>query len=903
MNTVSSHNRAVFAAACAARPPPPPLATVARAAAALAAAGRVLTRVPVAAAASVHLATAPLPAPPARLGRLYATAVSHEAAFFDAAGAAPLSRHLRALVVDFDDTLTVRDSTRDVIGAALAAAPSQAARTAKEATRDALVAQYVREREAVFEAHLPPPGTPFDGATVATFLTALSSFDRTANARAFASGLLTGATPSSLAIAGAAVPLRPGAAVALAAAVGAGVPVGVLSVSWSTDLVVAALTTAGVPAPTRGAWPPTPLAAGPGVVVTANDVEAGGASVARRVECADDKASSLAALTANDDIDDSGVVVYVGDAPSDVGALLAADVGIVIGESATTRRVLAALAIPLAPLAAAPADFGKRDAGAIPTLYHAAGWDEVAAFLFGALNTPPPTPPSPPPRLLSIAGSDSGGGAGIQADIKTAAALGVYAATALTAVTVQNTRGVAAIHPLPPATVASQISAVLDDVGTDAIKSGMLGTAEIVAAVAAELGARRSCGTLPPFVLDPVLVATSGDALASTGVADAVRTLLLPLATVVTPNVAEAAALLGRKESDLLSLAARVAAAADLVSLGATWALVKGGHADDGATVVDVLHDGTRARLLRSHRVDTRASHGTGCTLASALASGLARGLSVPAAAAAAKAYVTGALAASAGVGEALGAGPQWPMNHAFATTDWRRPAAAWPVAAPTDYRLYVVTDPALDAAAGRTAAAGVAAAVKGGATIVQVRAKDASPASLVEDATACVAAAGAAAPVLVNDRVDAALGAGAAGAHVGQSDLPAPAARTALGHGRLLGVSVKTPEQAVAAQAAGADYVGAGAVFPTGTKDATVIGLAGLAAIAAAIHIPVVAIGGINATNAGACIRAGAAGVAVVSAVFGEVDVAAAAARVRAAVDAALEEQEADYEAEAACG
>lgn len=886
------------------RPPPPtPLATVARAAAALAAAGRALTRVPVA-KAPAHLAAAPLPAPPARLGRLYATAVAHEAAFFDAAGARPLNRRLRALVVDFDDTLTVRDSTRDVIGAALAAAPSPSARTAKEATRDALVAQYGRERESVFEAHLPPPGSPYDGAKVAAFLTALSTFDRAANARAFASGLLTGATPASLAAAGAAVPLRPGAAAALAAAVGKGVPVGVLSVSWSTDLVLGALTTAGVPTPTRGSWPVAPLAAGPGVIVTANDVEAGGESVARRVECADDKAAALASLTANDDNNNSGAVVYVGDAPSDVGALLAADVGIVVGDSATTRRVLTALAIPLAPLATAPADFGRRrkEAAAPPTLYHAAGWDDVAAFLFGGSTAAPPPPPTPP-RLLSIAGSDSGGGAGIQADIKTAAALGVYAATALTAVTVQNTRGVAAIHPLPPSTVASQIAAVLDDVGADAVKTGMLGTAEIVAAVADELNLRRARGILPPFVLDPVLVATSGDALAATGVADAVCTLLLPLATVVTPNVAEAAALLGRKESDLFPLAARVAAAADLVSLGAAWALVKGGHADDGASVVDVLHDGVRPRLLRGRRVDTRASHGTGCTLASALASGLARGLSVPAAAVSAKAYVSGVLAASAGVGEALGGGPQWPMNHAFATTDWRRPAAAWPVATPPDYRLYVVTDPALDAAAGRTAAAGVAAAVRGGATIVQVRAKDASPASLVDDAIACVAAAGSSAPVLVNDRVDAALGAGAAGAHVGQSDLPAPAARTALGHGRLLGVSVKTAAQAVAAQAAGADYVGAGAVFPTGTKEASVIGLAGLAAIAAAVHIPVVAIGGINADNAGACIRAGAAGVAVVSAVFGEADVAAAAARVRGAVDAALEEQEEEEDAEAACG
>jgi len=816
----------------------------------------------------------------------------HEVAFFD--GAIGGGRKLpRALVVDFDETLTAADTTSLVVAAALANAPTPEAKAKLEGLRDALVARYVEERDALFAAALPSPSLPtFDPAATATFLARLSEFDRAANARVFESGLLAPSTAAALAAAGAAAALRPGAAAALRAAVAAGVPTGVLSVSWSADLILGALAAARAPPASRAPWPAAPLTTASSIAVLANDVATSigagaGSAAGRRVECADDKAAALTALTAT--LPGAGPVIFVGDSPSDLGALLAADVGVVIGDGGSLRRAAAALGVLLRPLAAAPADHASIHPG---TLLTAVDWDEVAAFALGGRRGGGPA--RCPPLVLSIAGSDSGAGAGLQADLKTATALGAYAATAVTAVTVQTTGGVRGVHAVPAATVRAQVDALLDDLDIGAVKTGMLATVENVEAVAAALRVRRERGeAVPPLVVDPVLASTSGDALAAGAVADAIKTHLFPRATVVTPTLGEAAALLGTPGADLTAPGAAEAAAAALAAAGPAWVLVKGGHGV-GDDSVDVLAgaDGSLS-LLAAPRVATPVSHGTGCTLATALAVGLARGLCVADAAAAAKAFVTAALTAAAAAPR-VGRGPQWPMNHAFATEPWGSEDRLWPPGAPADYRLYAVTDPALDAAANRAVGDAVAAAVAGGATVVQVRAKDASVASLVADAAAAVAAAGGNAPVLINDRADAALAARAAGAHVGQSDLPATAARTVLGPLRLLGVSVKTPAEALAAQAAGADYVGAGAVFPTGTKlGAGVIGLEGLRAVCDAVTIPVVAIGGVTEANAASAIRAGAEGVAVVSAIFAGADVEGATRRLRAVVDAALAERD----------
>jgi hydroxymethylpyrimidine/phosphomethylpyrimidine kinase len=255
-------------------------------------------------------------------------------------------------------------------------------------------------------------------------------------------------------------------------------------------------------------------------------------------------------------------------------------------------------------------------------------------------------------RVLSVAGSDSGGGAGIQADIKTVTALGAYAATAVTALTVQDTHGVHAIHPVPPAFVQAQMRAVLEDIGADAIKTGMLGDAATIEAVCAVLASYRSI----PLVIDPVMVAKGGASLLATQALAALRHSLIPLGCVLTPNLPEAETLLGRSIADAAALCE---AAVALRALGPRAVLVKGGHLP-GAEVIDVLATEDGVRVFRAPRIDSRHTHGTGCTLASAVAAGLAQGMALPEAVARARAYVRAAIAAAPGFG-----GGHGPLNHA----------------------------------------------------------------------------------------------------------------------------------------------------------------------------------------------------------------------------------------------
>lgn len=236
------------------------------------------------------------------------------------------------------------------------------------------------------------------------------------------------------------------------------------------------------------------------------------------------------------------------------------------------------------------------------------------------------------PIVMTIAGSDSCGGAGIEADIKTMSAFGVYAAAAITAVTAQNTLGVTDSVCLEPALVVAQIDAVMDDTGVHAAKTGMLGTVGIVGAVAEAVGRRP----VPNLVVDPVMVATSGARLIDEDAVGAVSELLVPLATVVTPNVPEAEILSGIR---IGSLSDMEEAARRIHDAGPRHVLVKGGHMTGDAT--DVLYDGQKMRRLSGRRVPGGKVHGTGCTLSAAIASGLALGRDVPTAAADAKDYVT----------------------------------------------------------------------------------------------------------------------------------------------------------------------------------------------------------------------------------------------------------------------
>ncbi|MBE7366909.1 bifunctional hydroxymethylpyrimidine kinase/phosphomethylpyrimidine kinase [Ramlibacter pallidus] len=261
------------------------------------------------------------------------------------------------------------------------------------------------------------------------------------------------------------------------------------------------------------------------------------------------------------------------------------------------------------------------------------------------------------PRVLSIAGSDSGGGAGIQADLKTIAALGCYGMTAITALTAQNTLGVRSIHAVPHAILTDQIDAVVEDIGVDAVKIGMLHSADTVGTVA---GALRRHG-LRQVVLDPVMIATSGAVLIDEQAIDVLVRELFPLAVVVTPNLDEAALLAGRP---LHSEADMEAAARHLLERGARAVLLKGGHLA-GDIVSDLLlgSDGV-AHWMRAPRIASPNTHGTGCTLSSAIASHLALGAELAQAVERAREYVRGALAAGANVRTGAGSGP---LNHGHA--------------------------------------------------------------------------------------------------------------------------------------------------------------------------------------------------------------------------------------------
>ncbi len=255
------------------------------------------------------------------------------------------------------------------------------------------------------------------------------------------------------------------------------------------------------------------------------------------------------------------------------------------------------------------------------------------------------------PVAMTIAGSDSGGGAGIQADLKTFAALGVHGTSAITAITAQNTVGVTEVFELPAATVVAQIDAVVDDLGVAAAKTGMLSSAEIIEAVA---GAIRRHG-IALLVVDPVMVAKGGAHLLREDAVDALRTMLLPLAAVVTPNLPEAEVLLGRS---LVTLEDRRNAAQELVRLGARAAVVKGGHAEGDAT--DVYADSDELFELSAERIETINTHGSGCTFSAAIASYLAMGHSMADAVRRAKAFITSAIEFSIEVGH--GHGPVNPM-------------------------------------------------------------------------------------------------------------------------------------------------------------------------------------------------------------------------------------------------
>ncbi|KAJ6696454.1 PHOSPHOMETHYLPYRIMIDINE KINASE [Salix koriyanagi] len=440
------------------------------------------------------------------------------------------------------------------------------------------------------------------------------------------------------------------------------------------------------------------------------------------------------------------------------------------------------------------------------------------------------------PHVLSVAGSDSGAGAGIQADLKTCAARGVYCSTVITAVTAQNTVGVQAVHAVPEDFVAQQLKSVLSDMQVDVVKSGMLPSVGVVKALLQSL-AEFSVRAL---VVDPVMVSTSGDVLAGPSILSTFREELLPMADIVTPNIKEASALLGGIR---LETVADMRTAAELLhALGPRNVLVKGGDLPGSLDAVDIFFNGEHFYELRSSRIKTHNTHGTGCTLASCIAAELAKGSPMLTAVRVAKRYVETALEYSKDI--LIGNGIQGPFDHLLRLKSGSHSFRRKDAFNPSDLFLYAVTDSGMNKKWGRSMVDAVAEAIQGGATIVQLREKDAETRDFLETAKSCLAVCRShGVPLLINDRIDVALASDADGSKLSKHGI------------------------------GGADYIGCGGVYSTSTKaNNPTIGLDGLKTVCSASKLPVVAIGGINASNAGTVMGMGVPnlkGVAVVSALF----------------------------------
>jgi len=489
------------------------------------------------------------------------------------------------------------------------------------------------------------------------------------------------------------------------------------------------------------------------------------------------------------------------------------------------------------------------------------------------------------PTILSIAGSDSSGGAGIQADLKAISANGGHAATVVTAVTAQGARGVVEAEILSARLVRAQIGAVFEGAQVDAVKTGMLGSEEIVRVVAEEL---RSRGPRP-IVCDPVLASSAGYPLLGAEALAVMVRELFPLATVVTPNADEARALTG---IEVTTEAEAERAGARLLEMGARAVLVKGGHLRENPGT-DILIGPEGSRRFPGAWISSRDLHGTGCTYASAIATHLARGLPLASAIGLAKEFVTEAI--RWGFPAYGGDGLTDPFFFLRGSTEGARWIArlSGPTPAPGRERipgvLQVITDETIQSRFSHADLARLA--VRGGADAVQFREKrPRSTAELVESArrmAEVLAASGA--RLVVNDRVDVAAAAGASAVHLGRADLDPWLARRLLERGAIVGRTANSLAEAMRAAALDVDYLGVGPVFGTRTKasPAPALGLDGLREIVRSVQMPVVAIGSLTPEDVPDVLAAGARGIAVASAVVCDPDPAQAARRFRERIDA----------------
>ncbi|MGN0435425.1 MAG: bifunctional hydroxymethylpyrimidine kinase/phosphomethylpyrimidine kinase [Wujia sp.] len=469
------------------------------------------------------------------------------------------------------------------------------------------------------------------------------------------------------------------------------------------------------------------------------------------------------------------------------------------------------------------------------------------------------------PAVLSIAGSDCSGGAGIQADIKTIEANMCYAMTAITSLTAQNTTGVRGISDVSPDFLRLQLDACFDDIRPDAVKLGMVSDSGLIRVIAEVLRKRRA----ENIILDPVMVSTSGSKLLKDEAVDVLKSELIPLASLITPNIPEAELLTG---IDIKNREDMVTAGTILSDRYNISVLIKGGHSIDDAN--DILVEGKEVTIFAGERIDNDNTHGTGCTLSSAIAAGLARGLSMTTAIRSAKEYISGAL--KYGINLGMGSGP---LNHIWNKGSNKKLHKCLA----KSLILYGVTD-GTDNSDGSLYNK-VEAAIRGGITFLQLREKAVTEEQYIRDAMAIKTLADFhGIPFLINDNVPVALASGADGVHLGQDDMDISEARIILGDDKIIGATAHSVEEAIRAEQLGADYLGVGAMYKTSTKDNTVpVTYDILREICHTVSIPVVAIAGINENNVSDLAGSGIAGAAVVSAIFGSEDITAAAKRMKA--------------------
>lgn len=388
--------------------------------------------------------------------------------------------------------------------------------------------------------------------------------------------------------------------------------------------------------------------------------------------------------------------------------------------------------------------------------------------------------------MLTIAGSDPSGGAGIQADIKTMSALGCYATSAITAVTVQNTLGVTEVHAIPPHTVEGQIRAVMDDIHPKAVKVGMVNNSDTIRAISKVLREQR-----PKYVVvDPVMVSTSGSPLMQPDALDTFIRELMPIATLLTPNLPEAEVLKSTKPS--------------------SYVLVKGGHCDEGSEKVDRLYNanGTLVRTYRGESVNTKNTHGTGCSLSSAITAFLAQGLNIEEAIDRAKRWLTDAIKAGAEVETGRGAGP---INHFFSPEPLIKQKIC-----KEQFLLQFITHQ--NERYGYLQ--GAEKALEGGCRWIQLRMKGAmndevrNVARLLKPLCRSYGAV-----LLIDDRVELAKELDVDGVHLGKSDMPVEEARAILGGNKIIGGTANTTDDILRLAEAGADYIGCGPFRFTATK------------------------------------------------------------------------------------